>query len=231
MNNTKRERKKLEETYRKKLEENPTDFDVACKLIELYLESESKRNWEKAFQLLKKYTVEYDNEPGFHRIASYLYMKMEYLEKAEELAIRAAEKYAKLAENKSKAYLYLGYIYWYYGKLDNGIDCTKKALLLATQEGDIDIEMYCKSNIAYFYAQRGEEELSDEALQFANEAYKHQKSAANTDTLGYVTMKFARSKQDLEAAKERFEEARNMPGTRVDDIEEHLSEVEKRLRV
>jgi tetratricopeptide (TPR) repeat protein len=221
-------RKKLEEKYKNYIKKYPKDIDIICDFIDFYLDSDAEIEWQKALNLLSKHKDEFEHESEIHRLATILYMRFEDLDRAKLLALDSAEKYGELDPENPKALLYVGYVFWWYNEVERAIEKTKVALELATIQENKKIQVYSKANLAYYYANLEKWEEAETALQYAHEAYDFEKSPARVDTLGYVIMKFAKTKKDLEEAENKFKEALNMKGVRREYVLQNLSELQKK---
>lgn len=211
--------RELEKKYREDLE----NIKIFNELITCYIESNLKSDLEKGLALLNTSRDTFKDEPEYYKIASYLYMSMEHVEMSQELAISAAKKSVEIDPKNPKWYGLLGFVYWWYGDIENAIELSEKGLELS---GEGETKQYLsaiKGNLAYFYAEANREK--EKALRLAEEAFEQEKSASKMDTLGYVKTRFAESEKDLEGIQELFLEAKKEKDANIKQIDKHLQEL------
>ena len=213
----------LREELNRKIEENQDDYGSICKLLEIYVKSDSKTDVEKGLNMLRKYRGKFEHKPEIHRLASLLYMRMGGVESVKSLAIEATEKYAELDPENPLALTYLGYVYWKYGELEKAIAATENGKKIVDRQGNEFHRAYLNANLAYYYAEGEVWKSADVARKLAEEAYQYTKAPSHTDTYGYVLVKFARSPEDLDKAEALFQEALRNEHTYRDIIKKHQS--------
>lgn len=211
------------EEIKRKFEKSPNDIQIFNELISYYIKSDSKNDLEEALALVNEKKEVFKDEAEYYKIVAHLYLRMEHVPRARDFAIDSGNKAILLDRENPKRYLNLGYIYWWYGEVEKAITITEEGLRLGERIKNEEIINLTKGNLAFFYAQLGIDK--EEAIRFAEEAYQNDKSASTIDTLGYVKMKFASSKKDLEEAERLFLEARTREDANLKEIERHLSEL------
>lgn len=215
--------KELEENFKK----NPNDFNAFKDLILFYLKEINVKYWNKALEIFSQKSNLFTNIPEYYSLLSGYYTRVKYRE-AKSLAIEALQKAMNLDDKNPRWYVQMGFVYWHFDEIENAIRWTKSALDLAgsfPDYGEKQVSLI-KNNLAFYYACVGRNK--EQAIEYAEEAYRILPNAPRADTLGYVYMKFAESMDDLVRAKNLLENVRNMEGAIPEEVDKHLAEWEKR---
>lgn len=188
--------------------------------LSLYLEVKDREDFRK--------------EPRFHQAAAFLAMKMGSSQDAETLAIESAKTCINLEPNNPKWYHLLAYVYWWYKKTDLAILTQEEALSLAEAAKELPLGLNLADvlgNLAFFYADGLRSEHKAKAKELARRACEMSPAPSKKDTLGYVLLRFAESKKDVEEAIEYFKKALDGAGPYKFYIDQHLREANEKLLI
>ena len=210
------------------------NLDNIVRAIDAYLEQSDTRSLEKALSLVLRNMEKYEKEPAFLFRTMQVLALIKDNADAAKLAGTLAYRLIELEPNQAKWYVNAAYIHWRLGNLATAIELSEVGLnRLERISAPTDIIAALKANLAYYYAQRGLPENAEQARRLAAEAYNTKATASHADTLGYVLLRFATNRTDLEKAIKYLKEAQaEIERLRLNNpfVIEHLSEAETRLR-
>ena len=223
--------------------EDPKNFDILRALFYLYLDPKCRlKGHEGIIQLLAKKEQHYNDSPEYHRLVAILYMEMRDDMKIKEVmafptfdvknkALNAAIKAIELDKDNPRWYRLKGYIYYWFGDIKEAIKITEKTLKMAMGQKNIEGEIKCKNNLAFYYAFTKDKENEKNARDFSKDAYNHDiDSVLYLDTLGYVKWKFAKDLKELREAADIFESIYKKDPFDT-DINLHLTECLQELKI
>lgn len=133
-------------------------------------------------------------------------------------------KCIQLDEKNTKWHKLLGYAHYWFDEIEEAIILTEKALQIAKDQKNEKEIISCKNNLSFYYAMERKPENKQKALEYANDAYEFNRNSPNyIDTLGFVKMKFATTKDELTEAIVLFNKALELT-PQDEDIIKHLQD-------
>jgi tetratricopeptide (TPR) repeat protein len=215
--------------FKAMLADNPTNFNVLKAFFELYLLPNNER-YGDALKVLLNSEEHFKNNPRFYHLLARIFMVMKSVidpSIAKRDAYNAAVRATELEPANPKWTKLVGFVHYWFSEIDPGITLTEKALRMAmTQNNETEITS-CKNNLAYYWAMQGIKK--DKAFEYALEVNSHDENNPNyLDTLGFVHLQFAESKEDLRKATGFFAKALEFAPNDA-DILYLLKEASKRL--
>lgn len=199
------------------------------KLLDAYVDRRQAKSLERALSLILQNLEHYKQDPGFLYRAASLLTLIQDNPSAAILAAELANRIVKLNLDEAVWYGNAAYVYWRLGNVTAAIEASEIGV---GRCGEAASEVQLKANLAYYYAERGLAEDASRARQLAEEAYYKSKKASLADTLGYVLLRFAAGKKDVELAQTYFRTAKaelERLGSSNPLLEQHMGEAAKQL--
>lgn len=231
-----------EKELKKLSDEYPKELKIVAKLYELYdmpefaAISDLTALAKNCLHFLEYKKPAFSEVADFYYLLSFAYTKFAGTGKNRnyyKLALEAANKAIELEPKFPRWYSLRGLVHHLFGVSVDAITSTEVALRLATEQSDNEGAARAKNNLAYYYAEVGQNSMKEQAIAFAKDACQHDignklKYPFSLDTLGYVLMMYGESQEELEESVEVLVKSASLePGDRV--ISDHLSEARRRL--
>lgn len=187
-------------------------------------------NQEKIIALIEllEEKDKFGNNPRYYRLLAQTYMELrDVLNISKDKAIEAANKCIELESKNSDWHRLLGFVHYWFGDIEIAIHHTEEALRIAGE--DAAKVLKSKNNLAFYYAATEDKKYKQQALTYAREICEFEESIPHLDTAGYVKMKFAENRGDLEEASNLFNRA--LQKTPTDQtVLTHLVEAYQRMK-
>lgn len=224
-------------------EKHRTEFKIVARLFQLYSDSllqegagDSTSLAKKAIRFLESRANEFSKQTDYYYFLAQAHCKLNAVDPG-GMHFRAALKAANNAidlEPKNPRWLSLrGLVHDMFSSPIEAIPDTEKALTLALELNDATNVARAKNNLAYYYAELRQWSKKPLAIEYAKAACefdREHRSAEHIslDTLGYVLMKFAETKEELEEALETLTKASKVDSQDA-DIRGHMTDAKRLL--
>lgn len=220
------------------LTNNPKEFKIIDSLFLLYSDPHfCSAGADKPVQFLLSRETDFQNEPRFYYLLALGYSSLKSKGFPQSVllqkAITAVGKCIEIEPNNPRWLSLRGLIHQTFNNLRLAIEDTELALAMAEKQQDNANIARAKNNLAFYYAEGGEINKKEIALKYAKEAHKFDEELGvdpnnSLNTLGYVLMKFAETKQELTEAVECLQKA-SLGDPTDTDLQAHLIEAQRRL--
>ena len=239
------ELKKAEIAWLNLMKQKPQNISVFERMSLFYKEHYKDFSSERVLKIILPFKNTLEKEPMFYKILADIYMRLgdaSQKEDAKKNAINAAKKSIELEPDNPRWQGLLGYVNFWFGDMKQGILHTEKALKKAENQKNESLTMSFRNNLACYYASEMIHE--DKAKNYSKTVYEYyklqgvktetekeamEKMAMGFDSMGYVILRFATTKEEIEKSISYFTNAlKFFPKRRV--IMEHLQEACIKIR-
>ena len=224
---TAEEIKNLENVYQRE-----RSLGSISNLIRAYVEQGDPKSLEKALGLVTRNLATFSNEPDFLDPAIEVLGLIKNNSEAARLAVELAKRLVERAPSLVKSYVNAAYLYWRIGNLSAAIELSELGLRQLGRHPAATLA-FLKGNLAYYYAERGLDYDAEKALRLAHEAYEAEVTGSRADTLGYVILRFAKTKSEVQEALRYFNEAKaelDRLGARNPWVVEHIEKATAKIK-
>lgn len=220
----------------------PEELKIVSELFDLYGSpayealSGAIQSAQKALRFVESKNERFSKSPEYFMLVARANCKFENTGKARThylKAIAAASEAINIEPENPRWLSLRGLMHDVFGVVVEAVKDTENALKMAENKSDQKNIARAKNNLAFYFAELGQEDKKELALQYANEACEYDRQFGqpihiSEDTLGYVLMSFAETKDELERAVALLGQA-VAADPQDAEIASHLSEAKKRL--